>query len=481
MPRKCLKKLATQVPLLTTDLTVPPATEEGQITPPIEAVLGAGTTETTEALAHLQRDLNEFMNAASNKPPHVEQVPFDISEYWNPEAPPTRVPSPVKEIIDLTADTPPRQPQHDPEVNHNTGASTAAVSEGGLPDSDLLQQTLHAVSTASEQNPPPTTTTVPTTGNGQRPSLEQYRYVQPTPVKGKKRPRNLSTKNLPAPEGFQYGDPGYYPDGIKEPQQPQRKKRKSKIAPFIAAAGVSSSISRGDTTTTDVGETSSATCPAAADGGPPSQSQGAEFYHERKAGLLRKRLANFRVVPLTREHWPPRFGFQEANHQPTPNQLFYPPGDATTFFEVYHEPNIRGVCIRRYANMHYEKRINLSAKNFRALHHTCAAIIDEYHRVLKAANEGCPTVELYVDTLDSGPTQVLVNLYKGTPKVHIGTQSYIEEMCLSNVVQRQPSTPDHCGSTVSLPALQDILKRVGPALQRTPGFYSQEEDNCDLF
>ena len=64
MPRKNLKKLATLVPLLTTDLVVVPLGEEGEITPSIEAVLTEGPAVTISALQKLDAELEHYMSEA---------------------------------------------------------------------------------------------------------------------------------------------------------------------------------------------------------------------------------------------------------------------------------------------------------------------------------------------------------------------------------------------------------------------------------
>ena len=185
------------------------------------------------------------------------------------------------------------------------------------------------------------------------------------------------------------------------------------------------------------------------------------------------KLTGFRVVPLTAEDWPPRFGFP-VEKKPEPEQVFYPPGDVNTKIEVYHEPHIRGVSVRQYSNKPYERRINLSANDFRGLYYKGAAILENHKRITEEAARGVPATTNYVNNLDSptGSTQVLVNLYRGQAKVHVGTRSYIEEMNDAAVVRRQEPSKTHCGHTVSLNTIKDIVDRVGPMLETFPGFYT---------
>ena len=183
------------------------------------------------------------------------------------------------------------------------------------------------------------------------------------------------------------------------------------------------------------------------------------------------KLAGFRVVPLTSSEWPERFGYPAKT--PEPDQVFYPPGDNSTTIEVYHEPHIRGVSIRQYTNQPYERRVNLSANDFRGLYYKGAAIIEHHKRITEEAGRGVPATTNYVNNLDSpaGNTQVLVSLYRGKAKVHVGTRSYVEEMNDAYLVRRQEPSKTHCGYTVTLDTIKDIVDRVGPMLETYPGFY----------
>ena len=183
-------------------------------------------------------------------------------------------------------------------------------------------------------------------------------------------------------------------------------------------------------------------------------------------------LASFRLVPLTSEEWPSKFGY--STKKPEPDQVFYPPGDNSTTLEVYHEPHIRGVSIRQYTSKPYERRVNLSANDFRGLYKTSTTIIEHHKRITEEAARGVPATTNYINNLDSpaGNTQVLVNLYKGQAKVHVGTRSYVEEMNHVCLVRRQDSSKTHCGYTVTLNTIKDIVDRVGLMLETYPGFYT---------
>ena len=187
------------------------------------------------------------------------------------------------------------------------------------------------------------------------------------------------------------------------------------------------------------------------------------------------KLANFRIVPLTGEKWPSRFGFpsQQAEGSIVPDQLFYPPGDTCTLLEVYKLPFISGVSIRQYLNKPYERRVNLRANDFRGLFYQSKSIIENYDRIKEEAKKGAPAVQNYLNYLDNPVkhTGVLVNLYRGQPKIHIGTSSYVEEMDKALPAGRATTSPIHCGYTVTVNTIKDILERVGPMLESDKNFY----------
>ena len=196
-----------------------------------------------------------------------------------------------------------------------------------------------------------------------------------------------------------------------------------------------------------------------------------------------KKTDKFRIVPLTNDRWPARFGFDKEEEEVggiTPGQLFYPPGDNSTLLEIYHEPHITGVSIRQYTNKPYERRLNLSAKDFRSLHYKSAEILKNHARITEDARQGLPISPNYINHLDrpAGTTKVLVNLYKGQAKIHIGTPSYIDEMNQPLPPGRQPINASHCGHTITLNTIKDINERVGPLLEKSGNFYIGEIE-CD--
>ena len=174
-------------------------------------------------------------------------------------------------------------------------------------------------------------------------------------------------------------------------------------------------------------------------------------------------VTSFGPVPLTHPSWPNKVGFP----LPLPDRVFYNTQDPNVELEVYSHPNIPGVSIRHYANAPYEKRINLSTTLFHKLQDASDILLTNYDRIQQDAGSGMRTSTPYVHTLDAfGCVKVLVNMYRGRGKVHIGTPSYIKEMIdMTKLTARQPKSTQHCGSTMSVHALRDINQRVGRVLQ----------------
>ena len=199
-----------------------------------------------------------------------------------------------------------------------------------------------------------------------------------------------------------------------------------------------------------------------------------------KKGARQSKLLNFRVCPLTTPVWPLRLGFDDVTRAVEPDRTFFPPGDNTSVIEVFQEPHIVGVSIRQYVEKPYERRINLCANDFRGLFYKTQAILEHVDRITREAARGLRGVSNYVDYIDSpsGNTQILVNLYRGTAKIHIGTRSYIDEMnnCQSN--GRLPTSNNHCGHTVTVNTIADIKDRVGPLLEVEANFYKHTTE-CD--
>ena len=135
--------------------------------------------------------------------------------------------------------------------------------------------------------------------------------------------------------------------------------------------------------------------------------------------------------------------------------------------EVYKTPSLPGVSIRQYVDAPYERRLNLSVLLFNCFFDACDTIVSHYERIQKAAEEGLQTIDSHTEWLDPyGSVQVLVNLYRGRAKVHVGTSTYIAEMVAETPAEsRKPKALDHCGHTVSIHVVRDILHRVGRVLQ----------------
>ena len=244
----------------------------------------------------------------------------------------------------------------------------------------------------------------------------------------------------------------------------KKKKRKyTKSSATVAAAGAAKATATGATTSGKV--SSAAACP-------PGGSI-------KKAHRAQKQ-SKFRIIPLTEERWPSRFGYSEEPGEITPEQVFYPPGDNSTLIEVYREPHITGVSIRQYLNKPYERRVNLSPKDFRSLHYRSTDLIQNHARITDDARQGLPSSTNYISYLNkvACTTKVLVNLYHGQAKIHVGTPSYIDEMNNPLPPGRQPINSSHCGHTLTLNTIKDINERVGPLLEKSNNFYVGETE-CD--
>ena len=173
---------------------------------------------------------------------------------------------------------------------------------------------------------------------------------------------------------------------------------------------------------------------------------------------------------LTSDKWPQSEGHL-VSEPVTASLNFYPPGDNSTLIEVYKAPSIVGVSIRQYVDKPYERRLNLGRGTFKVLHALCPEILAHYDRIEKDGQGGVTVTENYLAPL-TATTSVLVNLYRGDAKIHLGTTSYINEMHKAAVTGRTSCSPSHSGFTITLNTLKDISERVGPALVRSLQFYN---------
>ena len=192
-----------------------------------------------------------------------------------------------------------------------------------------------------------------------------------------------------------------------------------------------------------------------------SQATGSEKKKRVKKAKATDALSDT-MIQLTASVWPSKDHLPE----PIPTRLFFSSADTNVEIEVYSSPQYPGVSLRHYPNAPYAKRINLSVPMYKKLREISATILDHVDRIQKEAERGMLDADCHVEDLDTtGSTQVLINLYKGRAKVHIGTSSYIREMrhC-PKYTQRLPKSNIHCGHTVSVHAIREIQERVGRAL-----------------
>ena len=207
---------------------------------------------------------------------------------------------------------------------------------------------------------------------------------------------------------------------------------------------------------------------------PTSQSAGGEKKKRQKKQKTTD-ITSFGYIPLTAPVWPSKVGVP----CPLPTRLFFSPQDPNVEIEVYAEPQHPGVSLRHYPNAPYEKRINLGVNLFNKLQAASDTILSHVDRIQKEAEGGLLSSDSHVESLDVvGSTQVLVNLYRGRAKVHIGTSSYVEEMkSAPKFINRKPKSTTHCGSTISVHAMREINQRVGRVLKD----YTWSEDTTAIF
>ena len=213
------------------------------------------------------------------------------------------------------------------------------------------------------------------------------------------------------------------------------------------------------TTTTTTTSTTTAKKRAAGGGGSDEGKKRKKQKRSTKLGSV----ISFGPIPLCTFHWPTK----PLAPTPHPERVFYPQNDGNAKIEVYSTPNLPGVSIRQYVDAPYERRLNLSVLLFNSFFDSCDVILSHYDRIQKAAEEGLQRIDSHTEDLDPyGSVQVLVNLYRGKAKIHVGTHSYIQEMMAETTAEcRRPRATEHCGHTISVHVVRDILHRVGRVLQ----------------
>ena len=170
-------------------------------------------------------------------------------------------------------------------------------------------------------------------------------------------------------------------------------------------------------------------------------------------------------LAFTADQWPKK---TESTEEPTPTMHFYPPGDTNTLVEIYRKPAIEGASIRQYIGKPYERRMNLSKQTFKALCEASSDLLTNHERITHDGANGRTTSDSYIAKLNppSGKLGVLVNLYRGKAKVHLGTLCYIFEMATPLTPGRKDTSAKRCGYTISLNTLKDIHDRVGASLTK---------------
>ena len=171
---------------------------------------------------------------------------------------------------------------------------------------------------------------------------------------------------------------------------------------------------------------------------------------------------SYGCIPLTAVLWPAK-----VHHPlPTPERVFYPQNDPNSQIEVYAHPNWAGVGVVQYVGAPYEKRLNMSVPMFKKLYDMGGTLLEKWSEIQKDGERGLTTSNSFRADLDSVSfIQILVTLYKGRAKIHIGTKSYINEIMAGTVgSHRVERSVEHCGQTVSIHVLRDIVERVGRVL-----------------
>ena len=171
-------------------------------------------------------------------------------------------------------------------------------------------------------------------------------------------------------------------------------------------------------------------------------------------------MSSYNCLPLTAGSWPAKVNLPP----PTPERVFYPQNASNSQTEVYVHPNYTGVGVVQYVGAAYEKRLNMSVPVFKKLYQLSSTVLEKWSEIEKDGENGLTsTRNSFRADLDSvGYLQVLVTLYKGRPKIHIGTTSYITEILAGSVgSQRHLRTSEHCGQTLSIHVMRDIAERVG--------------------
>ena len=454
--------------LLDVAVEIPPTVENAGGRTSVPTV----SEEQDAALLGLHRDLDSMLASTSGLldsnalPPLLSETPSS-----NPE--PQHSMSEI-DVIDLTGED-----IEDP----NNGAPPASPVYIDLTAADLnyaIDDWFSAAAQEGRYAPPssPQTTTLPpdvvvrdSEGHVITPSqhesvilingeasvvTDSYSSTVVGDTSGEVNPRQVLAKLTPTSTTKRAASPQLHPEATEK----KKKRKYTKSQATVTAAAARSAK----------GGVASATFPSptATAAATPTQLKNTS----KKAG---SKLANFRVVPLTSDKWPARFGFptQQKAGSIVPDQLFYPPGDTSTLIEVYKLPFIAGVSIRQYLNKPYERRVNLRANDFRGLFYQGKAIIENYERITEDAKKGAPTVQNYLNYLDNPVkhTGVLVNLYRGQAKIHIGTASYIVEMDQALPPGRAATSPAHCGHTITLNTIKDIVERVGPLVEDDTSFY----------
>ena len=178
-------------------------------------------------------------------------------------------------------------------------------------------------------------------------------------------------------------------------------------------------------------------------------------------------MLSYSCIPLTAGSWPAKVNLP----LPNPERVFYPQNAPNSQIEVYVHPNCAGVGVVQYVGAPYEKRLNMSVGVFKKLYELSGTVLEKWSEIQKDGDSGLTsTSNSFRADLDSvGFIQLLVTLYKGRPKIHIGTRSYINEIMAGTVgSQRQVRTKEHCGQTLGIHVMRDIIERVGRVLTDYP-------------
>jgi hypothetical protein len=100
--------------------------------------------------------------------------------------------------------------------------------------------------------------------------------------------------------------------------------------------------------------------------------------------------------------------------------------------------------------------------------------MQQYDRISDEAHRGCPVIERYVANLNLTNFEdlwVLVTMYRGNAKIHVGTSDYVHSMEHKSVSKKRPQLNGTNmqrlkprGITVPYSLLMDITKRIGPCV-----------------